>query len=133
MVDVTVFYEGALRCKATHRDSGTIVVTDGPKDYYGHGASFSPSDLLSVSLGGCILSVMGIAAQASGLDITGSTATIKKEMAGAPRRIARMEILLDVACGNLSQEQKHKLEEAAHSCPVHHVLGIEVPITIKWE
>ena len=131
MAEITISYEGALRCQATHDGSGTTVLTDGPKDYFGRGENFSPSDLLSVSLGGCVLSIMGIAAQEMGITIDGSTAVITKEMTGKPRRIARLQVVLNMK-GALAQHQRDALEKAAHACPVHQALGIAVPMEFNW-
>ena len=130
MLETVVSYEGGLRCRAEHAESGTIVLTDAPKDHHGRGESFSPSELLSLSLGSCILSIMSIAAQAMGTDIVGATATVTKEMANAPRRIARVAVNLRVP-GRFDERQRSKLE-TAHACPVHKVLGIDAPITIDW-
>ena len=129
--DTIVAYEGNLRCRARHDDSGAILVTDAPKDNHGLGEGFSPRDLLSVSLGGCILSIMGIAARSMDIDIAGATATVSKEMANAPRRIAHMAVVVKVP-GVFDDRQRRKLEAAAHACPVHNALGIAAPITIEW-
>jgi uncharacterized OsmC-like protein len=131
MLETIVSYEGNLRCRSQHADSGAIVLTDAPRDNHGQGESFSPSELLSVSLGSCILSIMGIAARAMDVDIAGATATVTKEMANAPRRIARMAVTVRVP-GSFDQRQRARLEAAAHACPVHNALGIEAPITIEW-
>ena len=109
-----------------------MLVTDAPKDHHGKGESFSPSDLLSVSLGSCILSIMAIAANSSGLDINGSTATVTKEMADNPRRIAKISVTVAVPV-LLDSEQKARLQAAAHACPVHHALGIDAPILFNWK
>ncbi len=131
MSDIAVTYEGSMHCTAKH-ESGTILTTDAPKDNQGNGESFSPSDLLSVSLGSCILSIMGIAARTLGVDITGATAHIEKEMANAPRRINRITVNVRVP-GVLDQRQRSKLEEAAHACPVHNVLKLDAPILFEWD
>jgi putative redox protein len=131
MIETVVSYEGGLRCRAEHAESRTVVLTDAPKDHHGQGGSFSPSDMLSVSLGSCILSIMAIAAQSINIDIAGATATIVKEMADAPRRISAISVALCVP-GDFNARQRAKLEGAAHACPVHNVLGIDVPISIDW-
>ena len=131
MSETTVEYEGSLRCSAKHTESGVIVVTDAPKDNHGDGASFSPSELLSVSLGSCILSIMGIMARSLDIDITGATASIEKEMANAPRRIAKISVHLHVP-GVFEEDQQRKLEAAAHACPVHSILNIDAPISFSW-
>jgi uncharacterized OsmC-like protein len=131
MLDTVVTYDGNLRCWAKHAESGAVVLTDAPKDHHGQGETFSPSELLSVSLGSCILSIMGIAARSMSIDITGATATVSKEMVNAPRRIARIAVAVRVP-GSFDDRQRAKLEAAAHACPVHNVLGIEAPITVEW-
>ncbi len=131
MTDVIVSYEGALRCRAEHQDSGIILLTDAPKDHHGQGENFSPSDLLSVALGSCILSVMGIAAQSMNLEINGASATVSKQMHNAPRRIGQIAVSVHIP-GSFDPTQRTKLEAAAHACPVHQVLGIDAPITIDW-
>ena len=131
MADTVVTYEGGLRCRTQHAESGTVIVTDAPRDNHGLGQGVSPSELLSVSLGSCILSIMGIAAQSMAVDIAGATAIVAKEMSNAPRRIAKISVTLTVP-GRLDARQKSKLEAAAHACPVHNVLGIDAPIEIRW-
>ena len=131
MSDTVVSYEGGLRCRAEHAESGAVVLTDAPKDNHGQGEAFSPSEMLSVALGSCILSIMGIAARAIDRDIAGATATVTKEMANAPRRISRISVIVRVP-GDFDQRQRVRLEAAAHACPVHHALGIDAPVTIEW-
>lgn len=131
MTDTVVTYGGRLRCRSRHSESGAVIITDAPKDNQGLGEGFSPSELLSVSLGSCILSIMGIAAQSMSVDITGATAIVSKEMSNAPRRIAKISVALTVP-GRLDAKQKSKLEAAAHACPVHNVLDIDAPIEIRW-
>ena len=128
-----VEYKGGLRCRAEHTESGVVLISDAPKDNHGLGESFSPSDLLAVSLGSCILSMMGITARSLQVDIAGSTATVDKEMANAPRRIASIAVTVRVP-HELHAEQRQKLEAAAHACPVHNVLDptIHAPIAFQW-
>src|SRR5580698_443985 len=128
MTETVVQYEGSLRCSSEHPESGVIVVTNAPKDNHGNGASFSPSELLSVSLGSCILSIMGIMAHSLHIDITGATAKVTKQMGNAPRRITGISVHVNVpaAC---DENQRRKLENSAHACPVHNILNVDVPIS----
>lgn len=132
MSQIVVSYEGGLRCRAEHPNSATVILTDAPKDHHGKGEGFSPSELLSVSLGSCILSIISIAAQAMRTEITGATATVVKEMGNRPRRITDIGVEVRIP-GSFDQGQRAKLEAAAHACPVHRVLGIEAPITMLWD
>ena len=134
MVSIALEYQGDLHCKAVHGPSGTELTTDAPKDNQGRGESFSPTDLVATALGSCMLSVMGIMARTLDVDIAGATATVEKEMtAAAPRRIARLSVKIHVP-GAVSDENKLKLERAAHTCPVHKSLhpDVEMPISFTW-
>jgi putative redox protein len=132
MSKIVISYEGNLRCRAEHPSSATVIITDAPTDHHGKGEGFSPSELLSVSLGSCILSIISIAAQAIHKDIAGATATVIKVMGNKPRRIANIDVEVRIP-GSFDEGQRAKLEAAAHACPVHQVLGIETPITIHWD
>jgi len=133
MNSIQIEYQGDLHCKAVHGPSGKILTTDAPKDNQGRGESFSPTDLLATALGSCILSVMGIVARKLEVDISGATATVDKEMANAPRRIAKMAVKIHMP-HRLSDEHQKKLEDAAHTCPVHKSMhpDLQMPIEFSW-
>lgn len=134
MVKVELKYEGDLHCQAVHSPSGTAIATDAPKDNQGRGESFSPTDLVGTALGTCMLTIMGIMAKTLGISIDGTTATVEKEMAAAPvRRIARLAVRIHIP-HEVSEENRIKLERAAHSCPVHQSLHPEVekPVEFTW-
>lgn len=131
MTETVVVYEGGLRCRAQHPKSGEVVLTDAPADNHGLGQGFSPSELLSVSLGSCVLSIMGIAARSMDLEIVGATASVTKVMSNAPRRISSISVDVRIP-GSFDSRQRSKLEAAAHACPVHAVLGIDAPIVLNW-
>ncbi|HEY4355044.1 MAG TPA: OsmC family protein, partial [Acidobacteriaceae bacterium] len=65
------------------------------------------------------------------IDITGATARVEKEMANAPRRIARISVHVHVPAA-LEESYRSKLEAAAHACPVHNILNIKAPISFSW-
>ncbi|MEH3103598.1 MAG: OsmC family protein [Sphingomonas phyllosphaerae] len=131
MSDFTVAYEAPLRFRATHADSGAALVMHGPQELGGTGEGFSPSDLLSLSLGGCILGIMEIAARAMDIGVDGATATVSKDMGGNPRRITHLSVIVRIP-GTFDDRQRRKLEAAAHACPVHNALGIDAPIVFDW-
>ncbi|MBB4154601.1 putative OsmC-like protein [Sphingomonas jinjuensis] len=132
MADTLVTYDGAMRCRAVHGDSGAVIVADAPVEMGGSGDGFSPSDLLAVSLGGCILSIMAVATARDGLDLSGATACVTKDMADSPRRITRLAVTVRVP-GTVDDRLRRKLLAAANACPVHQALGIEAPIRVEWE
>lgn len=125
-------YEGGLRCHVAHPDNGAVLVMDASQELGGRGENFSPSDLLSVSLGGCVLSIMAMAGRVAGLELAGATATVTKQMGNAPRRITTLGVTVRVP-GRYDMAQRKRLEAAAAACPVHAVLGVDAPITIIWD
>ncbi len=134
MVAMELEYQGDLHCRATHGPSGRVLETDAPVDNQGRGESFSPTDLLATALGSCILTVMGIAARTHGVDMTGATARVEKEMAAAPvRRVGRLTVEVRVP-GEVGADDRLKLERAAHTCPVHKSLhpDVETVVTFRW-
>jgi putative redox protein len=134
MVAIQLEYQGELHCKAVHEPSGTELSTDAPKDNQGRGESFSPTDLVATALGSCMLTIMGIQARTLNIDISGTTATVEKEMtATPPRMIASLNVKIHVPHA-VSAENRQKLERAAHTCPVHKSLhpDVQTPIEFTW-
>jgi len=134
MVSIQLAYEGDLHCRAVHEPSGTVLATDAPKDNQGRGESFSPTDLVATGLGACILTILGIYARTRGIDLSGTTATVQKEMTSTPiRRISRLAVAIHVP-HSIGPEDRVKIERAAHTCPVHQSLHpeIEKPIEFTW-
>jgi len=134
MVSIQLAYEGDLHCRAVHEPSGTVLSTDAPKDNQGRGESFSPTDLVAAGLGACILTILGIYARTRGIDLSGTTATVQKEMTSTPvRRISRLAVAIHVP-HSVGPEDRIKIERAAHTCPVHQSLHpeIEKPIEFTW-
>jgi putative redox protein len=132
MVEINIVYQNDLHCMATHEPSGTKLFTDAPKDNQGKGESFSPTDLLATSLGTCILSIMGIAARAMQVDLTGATANVHKEMTTKPtRRIGALAVIIEVPTSP-SEAQKQELIKAAHACPVHKSLHPDIQISVEF-
>ncbi len=127
-------YLGDLRTEAVHLRSGTRIITDAPTDNQGKGEAFSPTDLCAASLASCMLTIMGISARNHGLNIDGASASINKIMASDPRRIARVEIRLEVPGSQLDERQRKILETAAHTCPVAFSLaeGVEQVVEFEW-
>lgn len=134
MVEITMKYLGDLRVEARHGPSGTTIVTDAPVDNMGKGESFSPSDLTATSLGACMLTIMGIVAQRQNIDISGTTVRVEKHMITEPaRRIGRLVVEFHIP-NDLSADDRKRLENAAHTCPVHKSLhpDIQIDVTFRY-
>ncbi len=134
-VEITVDYEGQLRCRATHGPSKNQLVTDAPADNMGKGEAFSPTDLVATALATCIVTTIGIVAQRKNLEIKNMRAHIEKHMsADAPRRIVRLPTKVWISLPP-DHPDRALLEKTAHGCPVHQSLrhDIDIPIEFVWE
>ena len=117
MTDIKIVYNGDLRTTSTNLQSGNTILTDAPTDNNGRGEAFSPTDLFASSLGSCMLTIMGITAQTHGLNIDRSTVHIDKVMGKNPRRVASLNIRIDVN-GDFDEKDRKILIKAAEHCPV---------------
>lgn len=125
-----VVYEGALRTTATHLKSGNDIITDAPTDNHGKGEAFSPTDLVATALASCMLTVMGIKADAMGVNMDGASAEIIKIMEANPRRIAEIKIKIQMPANGYSKKEKVILEHIARTCPVGNSLSKDLVQTI---
>lgn len=128
-----VTYTGELRTTCEHVRSGDSFITDAPVDNNGLGQAFSPTDTVATGLASCILTMMGMKANAHDVDLSNSTAEVTKHMASNPRRISKIEIELSLPT-NVSDKHRKILIHTANTCPVHHSLhpDIEKVITFNW-
>jgi uncharacterized OsmC-like protein len=134
MVTITATYLGGLRCSATHAPSGQTLITDAPVDNHGKGESFSPTDLVATAVANCMMTVMGIAAERHGIDLTGTRVVIEKEMSSeAPRRIISLRSIMTIPL-SAGHPQRSLLEAAAKACPVKQSLASEIDsaVEFKW-
>jgi putative redox protein len=130
MVKMLATYIGEKRCEIVHGPSQTKITTDAPKDNQGKGEKFSPTDLVGAALASCILTTIGILADRDGFSIEGAWAGVVKEMNPNPRKIAALPVELHLP-KNLTEAQKKKSENAAHTCPVHRSLHPDVKAEIS--
>jgi uncharacterized OsmC-like protein len=117
MVRIEATYDGDLRCTATHGPSGMQLVTDAPVDNKGKGESFSPTDLLATSMLTCVMTIVAIRADSKGIDVSGMNGSVEKSMAANPRRIAKLEVIVDLP-SNLSMDDRAWLITEGCNCPV---------------
>ena len=127
----TVEYQGQLRTLAIHLQSNTKVITDAPTDNHGKGQAFSPTDLVATALASCMMTIMGIKAESMGIDLTDTTAKIKKHMGTEPRRISEITVQM-LMNKNHTQKTRKILEKAALSCPVAQSLHPKTKQTILF-
>ena len=131
----TIIYTGQLRCSATHNQSGSVIETDAPTDNRGKGERFSPTDLLCVSLGTCIITTMGIRATDMGIDLNGATLQVQKHMFSEPRRVGKIEVSLSFPASlQLDEKDKTILQRVGDNCPVQKSIhpDIETVVVYNW-
>lgn len=133
MKTAKITYNSNLRTEAVHLKSGNKIITDAPPDNNGKGEAFSPTDLLSTSLGCCMLTIMGIIAQRHEMSIEGTTVDITKIMEENPRRVGEIVVELTLPPNNYTDKQKILLENAARTCPVAKSLSPELKQTIVFK
>jgi putative redox protein len=132
-VTITTKYLGELRTNSIHLKSGSELITDAPVDNKGKGEAFSPTDLLSTSLATCMMTIMGIAANAENLNIENLTCDVTKIMSSTPpRKVAEIIIEFHFSENNFDEKQKQILRDAAYSCPVALSLHSELKKTVMF-
>lgn len=112
-----IIYEGGLRTRNIHLQSGNAIHTDAPIDNHGKGQAFSPTDLLATAAVSCILTVAAIKAEAAGISLEGSRGQVKKIMQSDPRRISELQISIEFPAA-VEQEKRPWIEEICLNCPV---------------
>ncbi len=119
MATVKSNYQTGLRTSAEHLKSGNKILTDAPVDNNGKGETFSPTDLVASALGSCMMTVMGIAGEKKGIDMSGMHLETTKIMtASAPRKIARIEIEFYWENCPLELSDKDWIKNIGLNCPV---------------
>ncbi len=131
MVIVTATYQGEKHCEVHHGPSGSLIETDAPVDNNGRGERFSPTDLVASALGTCALTVMSIVAERDGVSLKGATARVEKHMVQNPRRIGRLPVTITMPAG-IPEDYRKKLENTAHTCPVHKSLSSDIDSPIDF-
>ena len=133
MTKMRTQYLGNLRTEIEHIQSGNIITTDAPLDNNVKGEFFSPTDMFASSLGSCMLTIIGIAANTHGFSIDGTTLEIEKIMAANPRRVAEIKIEVHFPKeANYTDKQKRIIEAAAKTCPVANSLHPDVIKNITY-
>ncbi|PZO30579.1 MAG: osmotically inducible protein OsmC [Flavobacteriaceae bacterium] len=129
-----ITYQGELRTKCIHLQSGTEILTDAPTDNHGKGEAFSPTDLVATALGSCMVSIMAIKSKDLELELKDSTLEVTKIMQAEPRKIAKIIVALNMSI-ETSEKNKTILERAAMTCPVLLSLhpDIEKEVTFNWK
>ncbi len=125
MSQIDVLYEPEFSTRSIVKESGWQITTNLTK--------CSPTDLFAASLGSCVLTVMGLAAEKMGVDFQGAKVHVHKEMMpGIPRRIGPLKVYFTAPCLP-EKEICVKLEKIAEQCPVHNSLHPEIVVEFSFQ
>jgi putative redox protein len=127
-----VSYQGKLRTVCTHLKSRSSIETDAPVDNNGNGERFSPTDLVATALASCMITVMGIRAQLSGIPFETVSASVQKSMGISPRRITEIKVEI-VVHDSWSDKQREIMEQVARGCPVAQSLSPELVQNVSFK
>lgn len=128
----SIIYQGDLRCKATHLQSGTVVETDAPTDNRGKGEKFSPTDILCVSLATCIITTMALKARDMNIELQDTKIDVTKHMLKDPRRVVQIDVTIHFPQLQLDAKDKLILERTGNNCPVTKSLHPDLKTNIEY-
>jgi len=137
MADVIVTSTANLQNEVRYGENH-ILITDEPLDAGGEGAGPDPYTLLLAALGSCISMTATLYARRKSWPLERVTVRLRQERIhardcvecthtteGYVHRIQRAASF----DGELTDEQRARLQEIAHKCPVHRTLTSEIVIT----
>jgi putative redox protein len=133
-VTIHIDYQGNLRCAATRSDNAQVIHTDIAQEGGGKGEYVSPTDLVAVAVGTCIMSVLGIVTQRGGANLDGLQIRVIKEMASPPiRRIDTLRVTIIMPPGQVvPRAERMRLERSVQACPVKQSLHPDVKVAIEF-
>jgi putative redox protein len=130
-VTIKARYLGDNAVELEHGPSGGKIRTDLPVDNGGKGRTFSPTDLFAASLSSCILTIMAGLAERIGVDLTGASLDVEKEMSSqSPRRVAKITGVLTLPPG-VPADKRERLLSAVRACPVHRSLHPDIQVDVS--
>jgi putative redox protein len=130
MVHIGARYDGDKKCSLTHQEGATLR-TDAPRDIGGDASAFSPTDLVAAALASCVLTTVAMWAERHGLNLTGISAEVTKEMSQSPRRIGRLPLTVTLPA-SVPAEMRERLEQVGNGCPVHASLHPDIDAAIEY-
>jgi putative redox protein len=137
MSEVTVTSLSNLRNEVSYGDGRTLV-TDEPAELGGDGAGPDPYALLLAALGSCVSMTLMLYARRKGWPLERVRVRLRQRRVHAKDCaecgsdsadfIHHIERAVEVE-GELTDEQRARLQEIAHRCPVHRTLTNEIAVT----
>jgi putative redox protein len=136
MSEVTVVSLSNLQNEVRYGEGRSLVI-DEPQGLGGDGAGPDPYTLLLSALGGCISMTVTLYARRKGWPLERVTVRLRQQRIHAKDcaecvqntegYVHRIERSVTVE-GDLTDEQRARLQEIAHKCPVHKTLTSEIVV-----
>jgi putative redox protein len=137
MSEVTVTSLSNLRNEVSYGEGQTLV-TDEPAGLGGEGAGPDPYTLLLAALGSCVSMTVTLYARRKGWPLERVRVRLRQRRVHAKDCaecgsdsadfIHQIERAVELE-GDLTEEQRARLQEIAHRCPVHRTLTNEIAVT----
>ena len=137
MSEVTVTSLTNLRNEVAY-GGGPTLVTDEPAELGGEGAGPDPYTLLLAALGSCVSMTVTLYARRKGWPLERVRVRLRQRRVHATDCVAcgsdaddfihHIERAVELE-GDLDAEQRARLQEIAHRCPVHRTLTHEIAVT----
>jgi len=137
MSEVTVTSLSNLRNEVSYGEGRTLV-TDEPSELGGEGLGPDPYTLLLAALGSCVSMTVTLYARRKGWPLERVRVRLRQRRvhskdcvacgSAADDYIHHVERAVELE-GDLSEEQRARLQEIAHRCPVHRTLTHEIAVT----
>jgi len=137
MSDVIVTSLSNLKNEVRYGDNH-ILITDEPLAAGGEDAGPDPYTLLIAALGSCISMTTRLYAKRKGWPLERVIVRLRQErihaadclecLSGGEGHVHRIQRSVTFE-GHLSEEQRTRLQEISHKCPVHKTLSSEIVIT----
>jgi putative redox protein len=137
MSEVTVTSLSNLRNEVSYGEGQTLV-TDEPASLGGEGAGPDPYTLLLAALGSCVSMTLVLYARRKGWPLERVRVRLRQQRvhskdcaeceSSTDGFIHHIERAVEVE-GDLTDEQRARLQEIAHRCPVHRTLTSEIAVT----
>lgn len=117
MVKMNAKYLGNLKMELEHEPSSSFIKVSAPKDNFGDGSTFSPTDLFAVSYLTCMMTIMAIFAKTKSIELHGMNGSVEKHMMANPRRIGKLVIHIQIPL-SLDENTQKAIKQAGLNCPV---------------
>jgi putative redox protein len=118
-MEVTVEHLGSVQFEIKARSHS--IISDQPVENFGHDEGMTPPELLLASLGSCAGFCAAQYLRKHRLATSGTRVRVTAEKVKDPARIENFRIEVNVE-GELSDQHRAGVEEAAHHCLIHNTL-----------